>query len=665
MPTPVPRLDERQSCASDEHLAGVAQGTLGEDALEQFNRHLCECQSCRGRFEAILANHPPAPFLTYDRAEHLRPGDARLDEFLQRIGMANWRDLPDLGEQYRILEKIGQGGMGEVFKCFDTRLNRTVAVKRIRPEQISPSVLQRLTREARIQASLEHPNITRIIEIGNLAGVPFIAMEMVPGGSLKQRIALGPLAPREAARLLLQIAQAKGFAHSQGVLHRDLKPSNILLAEAEGETDYAVDNSEPASLHGFIPKISDFGLAKVLGEDSDLTNSKGIIGTPAYLAPELADGEGRKATRATDIYALGVILYESLTGHPPFQANELHATLRMICEHQPVSPRLAQPGLPRDLETICLKCLEKEPSSRYASAGALADDLERFLEGRPITARPVIMPVKAWRWCRRNRHEAAALAVALVSLLSLAAGAVYFAFVQADLRRIAVTNGQLAMNETRRALVSEAEARRQRDLARTQFAASSHVLHSIGNMLVISKAKPNGDLYQINRKFQQDVLLLSESYLNRTDLETDSPDMLALSLFNAARANADLGQPAEAIRLYEWLLDLLNKSPLPKLGNESNRHLATNTALSLAELYVEKNEPEKAIALLQPFWQNPFAPPSHLPQNPADPGGKQLRLLTGLKLRSCYMITNKPELARQIDTELEKLGSAKLSAISP
>lgn len=653
MPTPAPQLDEPQTCASDEQLAGVAQGTLGEDALEQVNRHLCECQSCRGRFEATLANHPPAPFLTQDQAEHLRPEDARLDEFLQRIGMANWRDLPDLGEQYRILEKIGQGGMGEVFKCFDTRLNRTVAVKRIRPEQISPSVLQRLTREARIQASLNHQNITRIIEIGNLAGVPFIAMEMVPGGSLKQRIALGPLAPRDAARLLLQIAQATEFAHSQGVLHRDLKPSNILLAEAEGETDKAVDCSEPASLQGFIPKIADFGLAKVLGEESDLTHSTGIIGTPAYLAPELADGQGHKATRATDIYALGVILYESLTGHPPFQANELHATLRMICEHQPVSPRLAQPGLPRDLETICLKCLEKEPSSRYKSAGELADDLERFLQGRPITARPVFMPVKVWRWCRRNRHEAAALAVALVSLFSLAAGAVYFAFVQADLRQIAESNGQLAIKETRRAQVSEVEARRQRDLARAQFEASSHVLHSIGNMLVIGKAKPNSDLHKINQQFQQDVLLLSENYLSRNDFETNSPDALALSLYNAARARDELGQPAEAIRLFEQLLDQLRVTPPGRLGVASHQQLATNATFALADIYAGQNELVKAIRTIQPLWQRPFDAPYNLSPAAGDRNTRQIRRQAGAKLRDYYQKDNQPEKARVIEIQLQ------------
>ncbi|MEI7920861.1 MAG: serine/threonine-protein kinase [Planctomycetota bacterium] len=665
MPLPLPPHSEQTTCLSQAQLANAAQGTLEDAELEQLNQHLSECEPCRNRFDTILQNTPPAPFLLPDTAPDSMPGNTQLEAFLQRISMASWRDFPDLGEQYKIVEKIGQGGMGEVFKCFDTRLSRMVAVKRIRPDLITPSVLQRLSREARIQAGLDHPNITRIIEIGNLSGVPFIAMELVAGGSLRQLIQQAPLAPLEAAQLMAQIANATHFAHQRGILHRDLKPSNILLAEAEPASASRVGITKPANLKGVVPKIADFGLAKVLGETSDLTRFSSIIGTPAYLAPEQAGAKSSTLTHAVDIYALGVILYESLTGHPPFQANDLHATLRMICEQTPVSPRLAQPTMPRDLETICLKCLEKEPSGRYATAAELADDLERFLQGRPIMARPVIMPVKAWRWCRRNRHEAAAIVVAVASLVSLAVGAVCFAYVQADLRLMAQKNGQLAINEARRAQSSEIEARSQRDLARTQFEASSHVLHNIGNMLVISKTKPDSDLKRINQKFQKNVLILSENYLNRPDLHTDSPDMLALSIFNAARANNDLDQPAEAIRLYEWLLDLLKKSPLPKLGNESNRHLATNATLSLAELYVEKNEPEKAIALLQPFWQNPFAPPFHLPQNPSDPGGKQIRLLTGSKLRSCYMITNKPELARQIDTELEKLGPAKLPTISP
>ena len=659
---PLPKPLGNARCLSQDQMASAALGELDDEALEQLNQHLMECDPCRNRFDTMLQSNQSGLFLTEEIPAESISEMVGLELFLQRIGMANWRDLPDLGEQYRIIEKIGQGGMGEVFHCIDTRLNRMVAVKRIRPELITPNVMQRLTREARVQAGLDHPNITRIIEIGNLSGVPFIAMELVTGGSLKQMIQEGPLAAREAARLVAQIAHATHIAHQQGILHRDLKPSNILMADADS------DSAEPlhsASHQRFIPKIADFGLAKILGEVSDLTHSSNIVGTPAYLAPEQAGGNSMPLTCAADIYALGVILYESLTGHPPFQSNNLHSTLRMICEQPPISPRLAQPSLPKDLETICLKCLEKDPSGRYTTAADLAEDLELFLQGRSIKARPVIMPVQVWRWCRRNRHKAIAIAVSVGSLVSLAAGSVYFAYVQADLMQMAKTNGQIAMNETLQAQISEKEARHQRDMARTQFEASSHVLHSIGNMLVISKTKPNSDLKRINQKFQKDVLFLSENYLNRPDLHTDSPEMLALSIFNAARANNDLGQPTEAIRLYEWLLDLLKKSPPTQLGSESNQHLSINASLSLAELYAGQNEPEKAIALLQPFWQTPFVPPYNLPQNPSDPGGKQIRFLTGSKLRSYYQIINKLEQVREIDSELEKLGLTILPTISP
>lgn len=399
-----------------------------------------------------------------------------------------------------------------------------------------------------------------------------------------------------------------------------------------------------------------------MGEISDLSHSSNIIGTPAYLAPEQASDEPKTLTHAVDIYALGVILYESLTGHPPFQANDLHSILRMICNQTPISPRLTQPGLSRDLETICLKCLEKEPSGRYATAADLADDLERFLQGRPIKARPVLMPVQAWRWCRRNLHKATAIVVSVASLVSLAVGSVYFAYVQADLHRLAKINGQIAMKESLQARISEKEARHQRDMARTQFEASSHVLHNIGNMLVISKLKPDLDLKRINQQFQKDVLFLSQNYLNRPDIHTDSPDMLTLSIFNAARANDDLGHPDEAIRLYQWLLDLLRNSPPPKPGNESNRHLAINAMFSLAEIYAIENELEKAIAILEPFWQNPANPPYSLPQEPIDPTTRHFRYLAGSKLLNYYLKTNQPEKARLLYIELEKLQPANLPA---
>jgi serine/threonine protein kinase len=665
MTTEYPKPNSNQYCVSKDQLIRAYDGTLNESDLEEVNLHLQECELCLNQFDSILRSSSQTSLSLLETSDDFEPENDQLDAFLKRISMAHWRDLPDLGEQYKIIEKIGQGGMGEVIKCFDSRLKRMVAVKRIRPELITPNLLQRLSREAQIQASLDHPGITRVIEVGNLSGDPFIAMEFIPGGSLKQLIQQGPLAALAAAELMVQIARATDFAHQHGILHRDLKPSNILLAESDSAGTFDLANPKKLTVNRLVPKIADFGLARVLGDISDLTQSINILGTPAYLAPEQAGTERITLTYSVDIYALGVILYELITGHPPFQANDLHSTLRMICELAPISPRLSQPNLPLDLETICLKCLEKDPSRRYPTAGEMASDLERFLQGRSIMARPVIMPMKLWRWCCRNQRVATATAVSVASLISLTLGTIYFAYVQADLRLISQKNGAIALNEARQAQISEKEARHQRDMARTQFEASSHVLHNIGNMLLISKLKPDLDLKRINAQFQKEVLVLSENYLNRPDLHTDSPEMLTLSIFNAARANADLGQPAEAIRHYEWLLDLLKKSPPPKLGNETNRHLTTNATLSLAELYVEKNEPEKAIALLQPFWQNHFTPPFHLPQNPSDPGVKQIRLLTGSKLRSCYMITNKPELARQIDTELEKLGPAMLPAISP
>ncbi len=276
--------------------------------------------------------------------------------------------LPEVAG-YELLEVIGHGGMGVVYKARQLGLNRIVALKMVLAGiKASPISLARFRAEAEAVAHLDHPNIVQIYEIGENAGSPFLALEYVGGGSLAQTLDGTPVPAKQAAQLIMALARAVQHAHQRGIVHRDLKPANVMLL-ADG-----------------TPKITDFGLAKRADSDQIYTQTGAILGSPSYMAPEQATGATDKIGPSTDVYALGAILYELLTGRPPFKASSLLETIEQVREHDPAPIRSLQPKTPRDLETICLKCLEKQQQRRYASAADLADELELFLRGDPISA---------------------------------------------------------------------------------------------------------------------------------------------------------------------------------------------------------------------------------------------------------------------------------------
>jgi WD40 repeat protein/tRNA A-37 threonylcarbamoyl transferase component Bud32 len=298
---------------------------------------------------------------------------------------------------YEVLGELGRGGMGVVYKARQAKLNRVVALKMILSGAHAGSAeRQRFLTEAEAVARLQHPNIVQIHEIGEADGYPFFSLEFCPGGSLAARLNGTPLPPAEAAPLVEALARAVQAAHQAGVVHRDLKPANVLL------------------LSDGTPKITDFGLAKKLDDASGQTASGAIMGTPSYMAPEQAEGKSKEIGPAADVYALGAVLYELLTGRPPFRAATPLDTVLQVISEEPVPPSRLVAKLPRDLETICLKCLHKEPRKRYASAAELADDLQRFQKGEPIRARPVGRAERAWRWCRRNPVVAGLTATAVL-----------------------------------------------------------------------------------------------------------------------------------------------------------------------------------------------------------------------------------------------------------
>ncbi|MFO0939211.1 MAG: serine/threonine-protein kinase [Pirellulales bacterium] len=307
---------------------------------------------------------------------------------------------------FELLEPISLGGMGVVFRAKQISLGRIVALKMLLN---SVRDKMRFRIEAEAAASLHHANIVAIHEVGEFEGQPFLSMQYIAGGNLQDHLKSGGMSPRTAAILVRTIANAVHYAHQRGILHRDLKPSNVLL-DPDGR-----------------PFVSDFGLAKQIGNSAELTRSGAVLGTPGYMAPEQAMGQVKSITVAADVYGLGAILYAALTGNAPFKSDSDLLTLRKVIEESPVSPRALRPELDRNLENICLKCLEKSPSARYSSARQLAEDLTRYLHGEPVVARPIGFFERRWRWCQRNPSLAiisffAGLMVAAVVFLCLGFG---------------------------------------------------------------------------------------------------------------------------------------------------------------------------------------------------------------------------------------------------
>ena len=304
---------------------------------------------------------------------------------------------------YEILEILGKGGMGVVYKARHLRLGRLVALKTIREDHRDEALVRRILTEATAGAKIQHSNIVQIYEVREHDGLPYLALEFVDGGNLAGNYGEFPPPAPEAARLVEALAQAMDYAHQHGVVHRDLKPANVLLTP-DG-----------------TPKVCDFGIARRLDEELGLTRTGEMIGTPSYMAPEQTTGNPAKITALVDVYGLGAILYWLLTGQPPFRGTTALETLELVRHSDPTPPWRLQPSVPRDLETICLKCLRKEPVKRYASAAALASDLHRFLRGEPIRGRPVGHLERLVKWCRRRPAAAGLIAV---TTLALAGGVV-------------------------------------------------------------------------------------------------------------------------------------------------------------------------------------------------------------------------------------------------
>jgi tRNA A-37 threonylcarbamoyl transferase component Bud32 len=423
-----------QSVSPEELCAGCPERL---DDLKRYLQAVGAMESFLGLDAgADAATVPPAPAGGNGEAAEatatLPPAAA------QREAAAPWPVVPG----YEILGELGRGGMGVVYKARHLKLNRVVALKMVLAGgHAGPDDLARFLAEAEAVAALQHPHIVQLHDFGEHEGLPFFTLEFVPGGSLADKLSVTPLPPQEAARVVEQLARGLHYAHGKGIVHRDLKPANVLLAE-DG-----------------TPKVTDFGLAKRVEVGTGLTATGAILGTPSYMAPEQAGGHGKRVGPRTDVYALGAILYECLTGRPPHNAATLAETLLQVIGEEPASVRQLQPGVPADLETICHRCLQKEPARRYASAEEVAEDLRRFQAGEPIRARPVGNIERVWRWCRRNPVVAGLLTAVAATLFLGTAVATYFAVQARAEAGHARDNGEHAADEARKAKESEKQSK--------------------------------------------------------------------------------------------------------------------------------------------------------------------------------------------------------------
>src|SRR5262245_2738181 len=434
---------------------------------------------------------------------------------------------------YEVLGELGRGGMGVVYKARQVSLNRVIALKMILAGPHADAEARRRFRaEAEAVARLQHPNIIQVHEHGYSAGHAYLALEYVEGGTRSGKAAGVPQPPAEAARVVETLATAVHYAHGRGFVHRDLKPGNVLVT-ADGAL-----------------KITDFGLAKWLhdvpGGDAAAapTRTGVLVGTPAYMAPEQAAGN-RDIGPATDVYALGVILYQLLTGRVPFQGDSALEVLRQVKEDEPLTPSRLRPGLPRDLETVCLKCLRKEPGQRYASAAELAEDLRRFQAGKPIAARPVGTPERVWRWCRRNPALATLTSFLATALLVIAFGSLVVA-VRARRAQQEITD------KLWESYLRQVQAGR----------LSQEIGHRLDNLDVLEKAaRIRPDLKLRNEAIA--CLTLTDLRLSR-EWRTDTPAFYTTVAFDSALTRYAAGDNQGSIRVRRVADDhLLASLPWP------------------------------------------------------------------------------------------------------
>ncbi len=546
---------------SREQIRDFSTGSLSAENLHQLAHHLSQCERCLGEMESM-------------------PDDTLID--LLRSGPATSNASPRLGAGYLIERELGRGGMGIVYLAAQPALNRQVALKMIHQGiNADPFELARFRREAQTASSLKHPYIAQVYDIGDQDGQPYIAMEWIAGPTLDALLKSGPLDHLIATQLFIKLADAVGHAHMRGVVHRDLKPSNILLeAAADGQ---------------WKPKIVDFGLAKHNGSSVVATATGLLLGTPKYMSPEQASGDNKQVEESSDVHALGVILYETLTGICPFEGSNPIEILELVRKLDVVRPRVLRPMIPRDLETICLKCLEKKPADRYRNAIELCNDLLRFSERRPIHARPTHWTSMLAKYVQRNPTIASILACIGIGVIGLLFTSLAY-------------NRRLS-----RALYEQqAESARANENFTVAFGAVDKMLERVG----FDQMANQPGMENVREELLKDAVELYSSLLSRHDIQKQRDlagpakdiEIGLNSHSQYARALSKLGQIQLLLGRKELARTNLEKAISIQQENANQfparpdlTHMLAMSYISLGKIDLQSGHFQKAIELMRPI----------------------------------------------------------------
>ncbi len=572
-----------QRISIEEIVSGLEQD-LRESYVESLIRSEIELRSLpfqdanAEEFLRRFPDHPNAVSRAWLSTEELSqldrqstPGEERSDETKSELRDREPHSLFDVPQrlgQYEIVEEHARGGMGIVFRARDQRLDRTVALKVVRSGQLASDMeIARFQTETQAIASLDHPNIVPVFEVGESAGFHYFSMPLIEGGNLADRIREQPMNSLDAARITLLIAEAVHYAHQRGVIHRDLKPRNILF-DASGS-----------------PRVTDFGLAKFIANEQekertelDLTMTNQAIGTPAYMAPEQAQG---KSTKLSDVYSLGAILYALITGRPPFQAPSTLELLRQVVEVEPVEPRRLNPMISRDLETIAMKCLSKTEQGRYRSAKLLAEDLDRFLDGTPILARPISRIGRLSRWVKRQPMVAASIATVWITLATGLCVSIYF-YLQAREQEVLTKKNLNIATAAVKQFLSEV--------------ASSPELKEKGLEIL-----------------RRDLLQSAQGFFLQLEKEPNAPSLgseLSDTQYQLAFISRELGEFEQADKLYRAMIAELDARRKIMPADESLNRLKASALVERAKIATEGKEEllQQAVALRRELYQKSQTP---------------------------------------------------------
>lgn len=620
-----------------QDLVEFSEGLLPTLRHKTILNHLSYCQTCETELARLIHHSQlvtkPNPKPVTDSSE--------FEAFRARLQLPSEPDIQiDFGEfigPFELVDKLGKGGSSTVYQCIDPYMRRRVAVKVLNPRLFDSSSLSRLELEARTLAKLDHPGIVRAYEIKPYHYPPYIVMELAAGGSSANLIKKSPLSPTLAARLVASVARAVQHAHDQGILHRDIKLSNLLVVQS-------FDPDKPIPLDISL-KVSDFGLARAMGTDSKISSINAIVGTPAYMSPEQSRGNQNEVGTASDIYSIGVVLYEFLIGRPPLVSDNTMLTLRMVNEVEPLSPRLIQSVIPRDLDTICMKCLRKDPAERYGSAKELADDLDRFLDNRSILARPIAPVLKLFRWCNRNKALAASLFGILTLLTLLFVMSITFAIVQRDLRKKVEVSATLYKN-------AATEAGLDNDAFRTLLFSSVDMLSKFAEEL--DNVQNHRDAVLLSTKTKDLNRLLINSYLKRPYLQKELTGDMVDVHFRDAMALRNAGFLDQSITMLNRICDLAYQA---KPGDKDYLRLISagnRSAQSIGKMLIDQQRRDEARAVMHKAWKA-------MPFDPDMPGLVALNLFERKSLLTTLLTTidnvDGNPTATQIMAELESINN--------